>query len=109
MRTRKPSGRKVSSIKDYEEKIIRRALQSKLKNYCANISTGDHEIWTIKLEGKLVGKITIPNDHKRVMKQSKSKFIARDLKLTDNYHAFNELIDCPLSGPNYMNLVKDQL
>lgn len=83
-------------IKSYKEKEIRNAILKKVKPI---INPGKHGKGYIYIGEKLVAKVKIPNEHKRIMHQSKSKFIARDLKLDDD--DFNELIDCPLKGPEY--------
>ena len=83
-------------IKSYEEKEIRRAILNKVN---PEIKTGKHGKGYIYIDEKVVAKVKIPNEHKKIMHQSKSKFIARDLKL--DYEDFNKLIDCPLKGPEY--------
>ena len=49
-------------------------------------------------------KVKIPNNHNRIMKESKSQYIAKDLQLKDS--EFNALIDCPLTGPQYYALLR---
>ena len=65
-----------------------------------------HDKGYIWLDGVLVAKVKIPNDHDRLMHQSKSKYIAEDLKLTDS--EFNQLNDCTLTGPGYYTKLRSQ-
>lgn len=39
------------------------------------------------------------------MKNSKSQYIASDLKLSAD--RFNDLIDCPMTGPQYYEILKE--
>jgi hypothetical protein len=84
------------SIKSYKEKDIRKAILNKVKPV---INPGKHGKGYIYIGEKLEAKVKIPNEHKKIMHRSKSKFIARALKLDDEN--FNKLIDCPLKGPEY--------
>lgn len=85
-------------IKDYEEKKIRKTILNKVKPKEINKS-GKHWKGYIYIGEKFVTKVKIPNDHKRIMHQTKSKFIARDLKL--NFGDFNKLNDCLLKETGY--------
>jgi hypothetical protein len=60
----------------------------------------------IKVDGKVFTKIKVPNAHDRIMKESKSQYIATALRLSDD--EFNSLIDCPLTGPKYYELLKQR-
>lgn len=87
-----------TKINDYKEKEIRNKILSKVNPEYIN-KKGKHWKGYIYINGKLETKVKIPNEHPRIMKHSKSQFIARDLKLDDE--DFNRLIDCPLKGPEY--------
>ena len=89
------------AIKSYQEKQIRKQILNKLK---PRICPGSHDKCYIEDDGKLLTKVKIPNNHNKVMHKNKSKFIARALKLDDDQ--FNDLIDCPLSGPDYYLFLK---
>lgn len=89
-------------IKSYKEKEIRNAILKKV-NPGKIEKFRKHERGYIYIGKKVVAKIKIPNEHKKIMHQSKSKFIARDLKLNDE--DFNNLIDCPLKGPEYYTIL----
>ena len=86
------------SINDYSEKSIRNAIKNKLKPAIQK-SRSKHDKGKIYLQGKIEARVKIPNAHNKIMKESKSKYIANGLKL--NHDEFNELIDCPLTGPMY--------
>lgn len=85
-------------IKDFSEKDIRQKILNKIKPGKI-LKHRKHWAGTIFLNNKKVGKVKIPNDHLRVMKPSKSGKIAAQLKLSPE--EFNNLIDCPLTGPIY--------
>lgn len=93
-------------INDYEEKEIRDKIINKIK---PKIRSGRsrHQKGLIELDHKIVAKVKIPNDHHRIMKSRKSQFIATALRLNDD--EFNSLIDCPLTGPKYFNLLRKKL
>jgi len=97
------------SINDYDEKTIRDKVLKKVKprdtqNYLAK---GKHDKLYLYVDGKMESKVKLPNNHKRIMRERKSRFIAVALKLRDD--EFNNLIDCPLSGPKYYDLFKARL
>ena len=54
-----------------------------------------------------MSKVKIPNAHDKTMKESKSQYIATALRL--NHDEFNSLIDCPLTGPKYYELLKKRV
>lgn len=91
-------------IKDFPEKDIRQKIISKID---PKVKKGHskHEKGYIYLNGILVAKVKIPNSHQRIMKASKSKYIASSLRLTDEQ--FNGLIECPLSGKKYYQIIED--
>lgn len=92
------------AIKDFTEKEIRDKILSKIKPTIIS-KKAPHWRGRIFLDKKLIGKIKIPNAHSRIMKESKSKRIARDLSLT--HKEFNDLIDCPLKGKDYYNKIAE--
>jgi len=96
----------ADDIKPFSEKEIRSKIISKI-NPKIQKSNSPHDKGYIYLEGKNVAKVKIPNSHKRIMHQSKSKFIAESLKLT--YQEFNALIDCTLRGNQYYQILKDRI
>ena len=94
------------SIKEYSEKEIRNKILHKIK---PKIHKGrsKHDKGYVYIDGKLEAKVKIPNSHNRIMKESKSQYIANALKLEDE--EFNSLIDCPLTGPRYYDLLKNRI
>lgn len=93
-----------TGIADFLESEIRRAILNKAPLDRINKS-GKHWKGYIQIDGVLVGKVKIPNDHNRVMKPSKSQFIARDLQLSAG--DFNDFVSCTLSGPQYRRLLRN--
>ena len=93
------------AIKDFEEKEIRYSILRKIKPEITH--KGKHWKGSIYLEGRLIGKVKIPNNHKRIMKQNKSKFIAAALNLT--HTQFNDLVDCTLNNKEYYQLMRNYL
>jgi hypothetical protein len=93
----------MSNINDFSEKDIRNAILRKapLKNINKN---SKHWKGYIEIDGKIVGKVKIPNEHDRVMHASKSQYIATDLKL--NAEQFNAFIECTLKAEQYCSLMK---
>jgi len=91
------------AIRDFSEKEIRKAILNKVSPSHIN-KKARHWKGYIYLDNKLITRVTIPNDHKRIMKKSKSKYIAEDLRL--EHKQFNQLIDCKLKGPAYYKLQK---
>ena len=94
------------SIKPYKEKDIREKIINKV---APQIKSGrsKHSKGYIKINGRVVTKIKLPNAHERVMKESKSQYIATALRL--EHDEFNSLIDCPLTGPKYYELLKGRV
>ena len=90
------------AIEDFSENEIRKKLLNKVDPGKIN-KKGKHWKGYIYHKDKLVAKIKIPNDHKRIMKEKKSQYIARDLKLSDS--EFNDLIKCPLKGKDYYKIL----
>ncbi len=92
------------SINQYEEKEIRNSILNKINPTIKPSSRSKHDKGYIYLDSKVVGKVKIPNNHNRPMKGSKSQYIAQNLQLEDDQ--FNDLIDCPLTGPQYYDLLR---
>lgn len=90
-------------IKDYPEKEIRNKIISKL-NPEIKRNRSPHDKGYIRFNGKVVAKVKIPNSHSRIMRHSKSQYIATALRLND--FQFNDLIDCPFKGSDYYNLLE---
>jgi len=90
-------------IRSFTEKVIRAKLLSKLDPSKIN-KDGKHWKAYLSLDGKIVGKYKIPNEHDREMHHSKSQFIAQSLHLKAS--EFNDLIECPLTGVAYYKLLK---
>ena len=65
-------------IKDYSEKQIRRQIINKV-NPTIKKGHSPHQKGYIYVDGKVESKVKIPNDHNRVMKNSKSKYIASSI------------------------------
>lgn len=85
-------------IKDFKEKQIREKILNKV-NPKIQKGQGKHNKGYVFLNGVLITKVKIPNNHEKLMRHSKSKYIAGDLRLSPE--DFNDLIQCPLTGPNY--------
>ncbi|MBW2011669.1 MAG: hypothetical protein JRI32_08550 [Deltaproteobacteria bacterium] len=94
------------SIKEYPEKEIRNKILSKIKPVVRK-GRSKHDKGYIYVDGKLETKVKIPNNHGKIMKESKSRYIAAALKLNDD--EFNNLIDCPLTGPQYYDCLKSRI
>jgi hypothetical protein len=90
-------------IKDYKEKDIREKIISKV-NPQIRKGRSKHSKGYVKVEGRVVTKVKIPNAHEKIMKESKSQYIATALRLSED--EFNSLIDCPLTGPKYYALLR---
>jgi hypothetical protein len=89
-------------IRDFSETEIRKAILAKAPLGNINKNT-PHWKGYIFAGDKLVGKVKIPNAHKRIMHGSKSVYIARDLKLNETQ--FNCFVECSLSSGEYMTLL----
>lgn len=92
-----------SGINNFNENEIRKAILNKAPLKKIN-KKSKHWKGYIYIDDVLVGKVKIPNNHKRVMKSSKSTFIARDLSLSDD--EFNEFVECTLSSSEYISIIK---
>lgn len=93
----------MATIKSFSEKEIRKNILNKVKPVVPK-NRSKHQKGYIYLEGIVVSKVTIPNEHSRIMHQSKSKYIAEDLKISSD--EFNQLIECTLSGIEYYEKLK---
>ncbi len=91
------------AIDDFSEKKIRNSILNKVTYDRVNKNSPHWKLY-IYIENKLVTKVKIPNSHNRIMKQNKSQYIAKALKLDDNQ--FNDLINCPLSGTQYKEILQ---
>jgi hypothetical protein len=89
------------AISDFSEKDIRNKILEKIK---PKLQPGKHDKGYIWVDGILVGKVKIPNNHSRIMKEKKSQYIALSLRLSDE--DFNDLIICHLTGPGYYKKLK---
>ncbi len=95
-----------NKIEDFNENEIRKAILNKAPLKKIN-KKSKHWKGYIYLDDILIGKVKIPNDHKRVMKSSKSSYIANDLSL--NGSEFNKFVECTLSGTEYKKLISSKI
>lgn len=91
------------SIEDFSEKEIRKKIINKIDPAIPK-SRSKHAKGKIYINNQVVAIVKIPNSHKKIMKQSKSKKIALQLKL--NHNDFNDLINCPLKTEGYYKKLK---
>ncbi len=91
-------------INDYSEKEIRKGILDKIKPEIKK-SRSPHQKGKIRINGKIEARVKIPNDHQRIMKKSKSQYIASALRLSDK--EFNDLIECPITGQKYYEKLKN--
>lgn len=91
-------------IRQFKESEIREAILNKAKPKI-NSKRSKHAKGLIYLGDKIVARVKIPNDHKRVMQPSKSRYIAESLRLDET--EFNEFVDCSLRGNEYMSILKN--
>ncbi len=90
-------------IKDFKENEIRATILNKANLGKINKKT-PHWKGYIYCGDILVAKVKIPNDHQRIMHESKSKYIARDLRLSnDEFNAFNE---CTFTSKNFSDRMR---
>ncbi len=92
-------------IQPFREVDIRNKIISKANPKIKSGRSG-HNKGYIYLGNILVGKVTIPNDHLKIMYQSKSKNIAAQLKLTEEQ--FNDFVICTLKSKEYFEILKDK-
>ncbi len=92
-------------IKDYPEATIRERILNKLKPVIHN--GRKHDKAYIYLNDILVAKVKLPNSHSRIMKAGKSQYICSSLRLDPD--GFNKLMDCPLRGPEYYDLLEKEV
>lgn len=95
------------TIQHYKEKEIRKSIIDKIKPKISGSKRAKHDKGKIYLNDKLVAIVKIPNDHKREMYQGKSKYIAQGLKL--KHDEFNNLVECPLKGSKYYEILKERV
>jgi hypothetical protein len=90
------------ALDTFTEKQIRDAILNIISP--EKISKGKHWKGYIYLDKKLITKIKIPNAHNRLFRANKARFLARDLKISDDQ--YNDLASCPLTGPAYYEILK---
>jgi len=93
-------------IRDLLEKDIHDSLHKKLKPKIFG-KRAKHKKGHILKDGKKITVVKIPNNHNRVIHNSKTKYIALALFL--NEEEFESLIDCPLTGPQYFDLINNRI
>ena len=74
---------------------------------CHQINIANSARAKITLSLLVIFLVPYLNDSKKIMKTSKSKLIATDLRLT--HEEFNNLIDCPLRRTEYFELLRERL
>ncbi len=87
-------------INNFTEKEIRNKILNKVNPTITH--KGKHWKGSIYLGGILISKVKIPNEHPTIMKEKKSQYIARDLRLSDEQ--FNGLINCSIKGTEYYKI-----
>ena len=93
-------------INDYKEGEIRKKILKKIKPFIPKRKS-KHQKGYICLGDKVEAKVKIPNNHDKVMKERKSQYIASSLHLEDD--EFNDLIDCPITGPKYYVILEKKV
>jgi hypothetical protein len=80
-----------------------RALQGKVG---LDFRTGrERNAWYV-LDGKKVLRVTAPKKHRENVRSGTADQIRKNLKLTTPQ--FKELIDCPISGSDYEQIIRDK-
>ena len=92
----------MEKIRNFLENEIREAILNKASLGKIN-KNSKHWKGYILINGKLVGKVKIPNAHQRIMYSNKSTYIARDLKLDEDQ--FNKFVICTLSSEDYKAII----
>jgi len=92
----------MEKIKDFSEVAIRNAILNKA-SLCKINKNGKHWKGYIAINGKVVGKVKIPNAHQRIMYSNKSMYIAQDLRL--NEIQFNNFVTCSMSSDEYKGIM----
>jgi hypothetical protein len=92
----------MEKIKDFSEVAIRNAILNKAP-LCKINKNSKHWKGYIEINGKVVGKVKIPNEHQRIMYRNKSMYIARDLKI--NEIQFNNFVICSMSSDEYKTII----
>lgn len=87
-------------INDFTEKEIRNSILRKVNPKITH--KRKHWKGSIYLDDVFISKVKIPNEHSRVMKEKKSQYIAKSLRL--NAEQFNGLIDCSIRGTEYYQI-----
>ena len=95
-------------IKRFSESEINSKIKSKVSKFrIPGRKRSPHPTFVISLNGKVVGKVKVPNDHDRLFSKSKSEIIAHALKLT--YEEYNKLIECSLTRTGYYEILASRL
>jgi hypothetical protein len=95
----------MSKNKVFLEKEIRRQILIKVQPKNIN-KDGKHWMGDILVNEKFIGKIKIPNEHRKEMYINKTKHIAKSLMISID--EFAKLIECSLSGDEYYKLLEDK-
>jgi hypothetical protein len=92
----------MERIKGFSEIAIRNAILNKA-SLCKINKNGKHWKGYIEINGKVAGKVKIPNEHQRIMYGNKSMYIAQDLKLSEVQ--FNNFVICSMSSDEYKEII----
>jgi hypothetical protein len=90
-------------IKQFPEKKIRERILAKIKPDTRKGRRSKHDRGFISMD-KIELIIKIPNAHTKEMGLKKSKLLASSLGLSPM--EFNRLIECPLTGKDYYELLR---
>lgn len=93
-------------LKSFTEKKIREKIIAKIKPEMRKGKRSKHDRGFISID-QIELIIRIPNAHGKEMGRKKSKLIASSLRLLPD--EYNRLIECPLSGKEYYQLLKDRM
>ena len=93
-------------LREQKEKDVRKKILGKVEPKIIK-SRSKHQKGRIYLDEKQVAIVKIPNNHSKVMKEKKLQYIASSLNLNDDQ--FNNLIECPLTGPGYYDILRSAL
>ena len=99
----------AEKIKRFSESEINSKIKSKVSKVRipGRKKRGPHPTFAISLNGKIVRKVKVPNDHDRLFSEAKSEKIAQALKLT--YEEYNKLIECSLTRTGYYEILAARL
>lgn len=88
----------------HTEKDIRRAILKKIKPEIRKGTKHDHGF--IRINGVVVARIKIPNEHSRNVGPKLWSLIAASLHLKPK--DFDQLVQCPLTGDMYYDILAAQ-